>query len=198
MLEMTFFIKRYTLDRVWTGLNDDEFMWEPAPSTWSVRPVSESRTATPFVSGAYEADYDSTQTMGVDWARDGEPLTNIAWLFWHIGSVPGRAAELDFLGGAHTTESGWTSPYLGHPHHPIFTSADEAVATMRDGWRALVGALRSATDEQLERPTRSYGYGGEGPMSTGSQILASLLNEISHHGAQITVLRDLYRSRHVL
>jgi hypothetical protein len=41
-----------------------------------------------------------------------EPLTSIAWLFWHIGSMPGRTAQLDFLGGDHTTESGWTSPYI--------------------------------------------------------------------------------------
>ena len=44
LLEMMFFIKRYTLDRAWTDLTDAEFLWEPAPNTWSVRPVTESRT----------------------------------------------------------------------------------------------------------------------------------------------------------
>jgi hypothetical protein len=116
-----------------------------------------------------------------------------AWLFWHIASMPGRTAELDFLGGSRTAESGWTSPYLAQ--HPTFATADAAVTTMRTGWRALDAALRSATDEQLEQPRRFWGYGGPGPMGTGSQIVASTLNEISHHGTQIGVLRDLYRLR---
>ena len=122
-----------------------------------------------------------------------EPLTSIAWLFWHVGSQPGRAAELDFFGGPHTAASGWTSPYIAV--HPMFTNADEAVASMRTGWRALDRALRSATDADLERPTRFWGYGSPGPMGTGAQIVGSILNEVSHHGTQIGVLRDLYRQR---
>ena len=107
--------------------------------------------------------------------------------------MPGRTAQLDFLGGDHTTESGWTSPYIAG--HPIFTTADEAVGTMRAGWREIGAALRSATDEQLERPVRFWGYGGPGPMGTGAQVIGSVLNEVSHHGTQIGVLRDLYRLR---
>jgi hypothetical protein len=77
----------------------------------------------------------------------------------------------------------------------MFTNADEAVTTMQTGWRALDGALRSASDEQLERPTRFWGYGEPGPMGTGAQIVALILNEVSHHGTQIGVLRDFYRLR---
>jgi hypothetical protein len=32
-------------------------------------------------------------------------------------------------------------------------------------------------------------------MGTGAQVVASTLNEISHHGTQIGVLRDLFRLR---
>ena len=84
-------------------------------------------------------------------------------------------------------------PYIAV--HPMFTSAEEAVTTMHTGWRALDTALRSATDEQLERPTRFWGYGDPGPPANGAQILASVLNEVSHHGTQIGVLRDLYAHR---
>ncbi len=122
-----------------------------------------------------------------------EPLTSIAWLFWHVGSQAGRAAELDFFGGPHQAADGWTSPYIAT--HPMFTTADEAVDAMRTGWRALDVALQSATDEALEQPTRFWGYGAPGPMGTGSQIVGSILNEVSHHGTQIGVLRDLYRVR---
>jgi hypothetical protein len=196
LLAMTFFIKRFTLERAWTDLTDDEFFWQPTPDTWTVRPVSESCTPTPFVSGDWEADYDAPLTMGAtNLAKDGEPLTNIAWLYWHVGSMPGRAAQRDFHGGAHTAACGWTSPYF--TKHPIFTSADDAVSTMRAGWHAFVDALQAADDEQLERPMQAWGAGREGPPRTGAQILASIINEISHHGTQIGVLRDFYRLRAV-
>lgn len=191
LLEMMFFIERFTLNRAWKELTDDELLWDPMPGCWTVRPVEESQTATPFVVGAWVADFDADLVTAAVGGKAIEPLTSIAWLFWHVGSQPGRTAQLDFLGGAHTADSGWTSPYIAD--HPIFTTAEEAVGTMRAGWRALDAALRSATDEQLERPVRFWGYGGPGPMATGAQVIASTLNEVSHHGTQIGVLRDLYR-----
>jgi len=189
LLEMMLFIELYTLTRAWDGLTDDELLWEPMPGSWTVRPVDQIQTPTPFTVGEWAADFDADLAT----APGREPLTSIAWLFWHVGSQPGRAAELEFLGGSHTAPSGWTSPYL--EPHPIFTTANEAVGTMRSGWRALDAALRSATDEQLEQPTRFWGYGEPGPPATGAQIVASILNEVSHHGTQMCVLRDLYRLR---
>jgi hypothetical protein len=188
LLEMMLFIEMFTLRRAWTDLTDDELMWEPSDDAWSVHPIAECRTATPFVTGSWAADFD-VAVMG----DATEPLTSIAWLFWHVGSMPGRAAELDFFGGAHSAASGWTSPYS--VAHPIFTTASDAVTAMQTGWRALDTALRSATDEQLEHPTRFWGYGEPGPMGTGAQIVGSILNEVSHHGTQIGVLRDFYQVR---
>ena len=193
LLELMLFIEMFTLQRAWNGLTDDELLWEPAAGAWTVRPVTESRTATPFVTGSWAADFDAGLVAAASEGNAVEPLTSIAWLFWHVGSQPGRAAELDVLGGDHSAASGWTSPYIAA--HPIFTTAEEAVTAMQTGWRALDSALRSATDEQLERPTPFWGYGGPGPMGTGAQIIGSILNEVSHHGTQIGVLRDLYRLR---
>jgi len=193
LLEMMFFIEQFTLKRAWNGLTDDELLWDPTPGCWSVRPVEESRTGTPFVVGTLEADFDGDLVMAAIEGKAIEPLTSIAWLFWHVGSQPGRAAQLDFLGGSHTADSGWTSPYIAG--HPIFTSAEEAVGAMRAGWRELDAALKSASDERLEQPVRFWGYGGPGPMGTGAQVIASILNEVSHHATQMGVLRDLYRLR---
>jgi hypothetical protein len=67
------------------------------------------------------------------------PMTTIAWLYWHIASMPGRLCDIDFLGGTRTMASGWTSPYL--THHPVFTSAAEAVTALRDGWQRLREAI---------------------------------------------------------
>jgi hypothetical protein len=47
--------------------------------------------------------------------------------------------------------SGWTSPYL--THHPVFTSAAEAVTALRDGWQRLREAIGRAGDSQLEVTT---------------------------------------------
>jgi hypothetical protein len=188
--EQMLFIEMFTLSRAWTDLTDDEFFWDPMPGSWGIHPVEESRTPTPFVIGDWAADMDSDLASDPD---RFEPLTTIGWLFWHCGTMAGRTTELDFLGGEHTTDSGWTSPYLAD--HPIFTTAEDAVSTMREGWRALDAALRAATDERLEQPIQFWGYGGPGPEGTGAQVVASVLNEISHHGTQIGVLRDLYRLR---
>ena len=190
---MMLFIELFTLNRAWNGLTDEELLWEPMPGCWTVRPVEASQTATPFVVGTWEADFDADLAMSAIGGKAREPLTSIAWLFWHVGSQPGRTAQLDFLGGPHAADSGWTSPYIAA--HPIFINAEQAVGAMRAGWRELDAALRSATDEQLEQPVRFWGYGGPGPMGTGAQIIASMLNEVSHHGTQMGVLRDLYRLR---
>ena len=193
LLEMMLFIEMFTLQRAWNDLTDDELMWKPTDDAWSVGPTAECRTATPFITGALAADFDVGRVEAAIGGTGIEPLTSIAWLFWHVGSQPGRAAELDVFNGPHRAASGWTSPYIAA--HPIFTNAAEAVTAMQTGWRALDSALRSATDEQLESPTQFWGYGGPGPMGTGAQVVGSIINEVSHHGTQVCVLRDLYRIR---
>jgi DinB superfamily len=201
LLKMMQFIEWFTLQRAWDGLSDDELFWEPITGSWGVRRRGECQTATPFGDGGWVADFDADLVRAADEGTAIEPLTTIGWLMWHIGSVPGRLAQLDFLGGPKTAGTGWTSPYL--TAHPVFTSAAGAVDSMRAGWRALERSLQAATDVELERPTRGYTYSDEpgppapgekpGPLTYGAAIIASTLNEISHHGTQICVLRDLYR-----
>jgi DinB superfamily len=193
LLNTMLFIEMFTLDRVWTDLIDDEFFWEPARGCWSVRRRSECRTPTPFGTGVWVADFDGGLVERAARGEASEPLTTVAWLMWHVASMPGRLAELDFLAGTHSAESGWTSPYIAD--HPVFTSADEAVQTMRQGWRALDKALQASTDGQLEQQTRFWGYPAPGPRAPAYQVVALMLNEISHHAAQVCVLRDLYRVR---
>src|SRR5690349_13641937 len=96
LLEMMLYIEMFTLQRAWNGLTDDELMWAPTEGTWSVGPATEIRTATPFVTGALAADFDAGLVTAAIAGHAIEPLTSIAWLFWHVGSQPGRAAELDF------------------------------------------------------------------------------------------------------
>jgi hypothetical protein len=205
VLEMMFFVERFTLNRAWNALSDDEFLWEPSPDAWSIRPAGESRTPTPFVSEALCADFDGNVAMAADGVKTFEPLTSIAWLFWHVGSMPARLTDIDFVGGDRTMASGWTSPYL--THHPIFTSAAHATGALRDGWADLRAVIERTTDEQFEARAPRYTYtaapmrdglcvlGPPGPAHPATFFVAGTLNEVSHHASQICTLRDLHAHR---
>jgi hypothetical protein len=198
LLEVMDQIEHFTLQRAWTDLTDGEFFWEPAAPTWSVRRREDRRTPTPFGDGEWVVDFQFPEPTPI-------PLTSIAWLAWHIGSVSGRLAEIDFLGGGHTMASGWTSPYL--THHTIFLTAADAAGTFRQGWAALRSAITVSPDDALERLTPQYTYapapmkdglcplGEPGPKQPATSFVAGALNEVSHHATQICVLRDLYAAR---
>ena len=154
LLELMYRIEYFTLARAWEDLTDDEFFWEPFTMTWSIRRQDQCRTPNPFGAGEWVADFEIPEPAPV-------PMTTIAWLYWHIGSMPGRLCDIDLLGGTRTMASGWTSPYL--THHPIFTSAAEAVNQLRDGWQRLREAIERAGDDQLEVTAAGYTYAAEPP-----------------------------------
>jgi hypothetical protein len=194
MQQMEFF----SLGRAWRNVDDDEFFWEPSPHTWSIRRRAHCHTPTPFGAGDWVADFGREPNPA--------PMTSIAWLMWHIGTLPSRLSEVDFLDGDHTVASGWTSPYL--THHPIFATAHHASTAFWAGWDALRAALLEAADEQLESTSPDYTY-AHAPMSGGlcalgppglerpaTFVIARALNEIAHHSAQICTLRDLYAHAH--
>jgi hypothetical protein len=186
ILHLMLFIELFTLHRVWDGLTDDEVHWEPHPGAWGVRPRAECATPTPLGTGELVMDFDADLATAAIGGGAVEPMTTIGWLLGHIGSAPGRLAERDFLGGAATAAEMAATLY----QPVVFATAGDAVTTMRHGWRALDAALQTATDERLERPSLEY-YGP----SNGMQLTMSVLNEISHHGTQICMLRDLYRAQ---
>jgi len=195
LLQLMYEIEHFTLARAQDNLTDDEFFWEPFTTTWSIRRQGQCRTPNPFGAGDWVADFEIPEPTPV-------PMTTIAWLYWHIGSMPGRLCDIDLLGGTRTMASGWTSPYL--THHPIFTRAAEAVAALRDGWQRLREAIERADDDQLEVTTAGYTYaagvvplvvGPPGPARPATHFIAGMLNEVGHHGTQIGALRDLYARR---
>ena len=114
----------------------------PARGVYGGAPSAERRHRSATVTGSSTSTPTSTKPPTTGTAI--VPMTTIGWLMWHIGSMPGRLAELDFLDGAVDFASGWTSPYRSA--HPVFTSANDAVTRMRDGWRA-------STARSSDRPT---------------------------------------------
>lgn len=191
-------IEQFTLGRVWDRLTDDELFFEPIPGMWSVRRRGDCKTDMPFGLGDWVVDFGR-------WGDAPEPMTTIAWLLWHMGSMPGRAVETEVFGGSHPYSSGWSSPYL--THHEIFMTADRAVEALRAGWASLRSAIETLDDDDLERQFARYTYapgpkpkgvlpiGEPGPVHPATFFAVSIVNEVSHHGTQICVLRDLYAHR---
>src|SRR4051812_46346518 len=186
ILELMQFIERATLNRALTDLTDDELHWEPHRGAWGVRPRSRCTTATPIGDGDWVMDFDEPLVIEAYSGGAPEPMATIAWLISHIASVPGMLATRDFLGG--DLRGGRDAPFMYQA--VIFHDAEHAVSTLRDGWLALETALRDAADEALERPSVEY-YGP----SSGMQLTLGALNEVSHHGTQMCMLRDLFAHR---
>ncbi len=98
-----FRIEYFSLERACAELTDEEFYWEPVPSSWSIRRRDECRTPTPFGNGDWLVDFEVPEPTPA-------PMTSIDWLFWHIGSMPARLTDIDFLGGNRTMDSGGRLP----------------------------------------------------------------------------------------
>ncbi|GAA3156907.1 DinB family protein [Planomonospora alba] len=158
------------------GLTDEEYFWEPVAGCWSVRPRGASSAPIAAGSGGYVIEFALPEP-------DPAPVTTIAWRLGHlIVGVLGVRAASHFGGPAVDYR---TFSYAGTAEQAL-RQLDEAYAAWRDGVRGL-GA------ERLARPCGP----AEGPFA--DEPLAALVlhinREVLHHGAEILLLRDLYRDR---
>ena len=145
------------------GLTDDEYFWEPVPGAWNVRPQGTA--------------------FAIDWAwpaPEPAPVTTIAWRIAHIlvGCLAMRTAS--HFGRAPTDYTSWA--YAGTAAVAL-RQLDEEYAVWRDGVRSLGAA-------GLARPCGP----AEGPYSDLSmaELVLHIHREVIHHGAEISLLRDLY------
>jgi hypothetical protein len=181
-------IRRSTLERALAGLTQEEFDWEPHPGAWGVRSRAACTTADPggAADGEWVVDNDWSIALAAYHGEGIEPMTTIGWLLNHFGAAPGLAADLAIVGGPTVpTPEGYQRMW----GHTIIPTADEAVARFKEGWSALRTALRTTTDEMLERQYEGH------PWKRGDLAISALLNEVSHHGTQICMLRDLFAHR---
>jgi hypothetical protein len=125
------------------------------------------------------------------------PVTTLAWRFCHM-SLSGLAHWALVMEGH--SDGVAQSMELTFPE-----KADEAIA-MTDSWwqrwRAAVGRL---DDEALLRPIGETPWCAElsegtavmrlGPNDPALNFLLHQQRELIHHGAEISLLRDLYRAR---
>jgi hypothetical protein len=149
------------------GLTDEEYLWEPVEGCWSVREVD----------GRWQADHAEPEP-------DPAPVTTIAWRLGHlITGVFGERAHSHF-DGPPCREHAWD--YAG--------TADEALAQLDAAYDAWMGGVRALTDEQLDLAVGM----AEGPFFAShpmSELVLHINREAIHHGAEVALLRDLYRAR---
>ncbi|MBP2368203.1 DinB family protein [Pseudonocardia parietis] len=158
------------------GLTDDEYLWEPAGGAWSVRRRGASATPPGAGSGEWVCDFAFPQP-------DPPPVTTIAWRLAHvIVGVFGMRVHSHFGG-----------PAIDFTSHAYAGTADEALAQLDDGYRRWVAGVAALGTDGLARPCGpAEGPYADEPLST---LVLHIHREVLHHGAEIALLRDLYRAR---
>jgi hypothetical protein len=157
------------------GLTDDEYLWEPVAGSWSIRP--RSATVTPAVGrGPYVLEIERPEPIP-------PPVTTIAWRMAHISvGVLGQRASNHFgaFGGALTEETAqWSAKAAG------------GLTMLDDSYTAWMAGVRGLDDAGLAQPCGP----AEGPFSEYplAALILHINREVLHHGAEIALLRDLYR-----
>jgi hypothetical protein len=160
------------------GLTDGEYFWEPVAGCWNVRPRP---------GGDSEAPGSGPFTVDFVWPQPSPPpVTTIAWRLVHItvGVFGMRAAN--HFGALPVSYDDF--PYPG--------TADEAVSQLDATYQSWRQGVRALTAADLARPCGpAEGLFAEYPLAA---LVLHINREALHHGAEILLLRDLYRDRATL
>lgn len=157
------------------GLTDDEYFWEPASVCWSIRRRAEASTARVFGKGEWvlEAEFPEPTTPLV---------TTIAWRMCHL--VAGQMIRHDYTFGGKSLH--WDE--IEFP-----STAAEALAMLDRSHQAWRGGLGGLDDTDLDIVGLSSNPWGLDPQLPFGDILWWTNRELIHHGAEIALLRDLWR-----
>jgi hypothetical protein len=158
------------------GLTDEEYLWEPVRDCWSLRPRGTGASAAPIGAGGLERD-DAPEEP------DPPPVTTIAWRIAHMTVEVLAMRTASHFGGPRAHYDTWE--YAG--------TADEALSRLDAAYDAWSAGVEALGDEGLARPCGP----AEGPFADAplAVLVLHINREMIHHGAEICLLRDLYRAR---
>jgi hypothetical protein len=157
------------------GLTDDEYFWEPVPEAWNVRPRGTSTAPVQAGSGEFTIDFAFPEP-------DPPPVTTIAWRIGHIVvGVFGMRAASHFGGPA--------MDYGSYAYAGTAAGALQQLDETHDAWISGVRGLDEAALARAVGPAE--GAFAERPMA---ELVLHINREAIHHGAEILLLRDLYRA----
>lgn len=158
------------------GLADDEYFWEPVPGCWSIRPRGSSAAPIGAGAGEYVAEYAFPEP-------DIPPVTTIAWRLAHliVGVFGSRNAS--HFGG----------PAVGYDTFEYAGTAARALTQLDEAYAAWDQGVRGLGAEELARPCGP----AEAPFDKlpMAELVLHINREALHHGAEIALLRDLYRAQ---
>jgi uncharacterized damage-inducible protein DinB len=160
---------RARTDERLAALTDAEYLWEPVPGCWSVRP---------------NPDGNGFVLEGSGTAPDPAPVTTIAWRLVHVS-----AALREHWIRAVAFERGRADWF---PPTEVPATAAEGIAMFTracEKWRADIEHVDDARLDELIGPEG-------GPF--GDELVATFVehihDELIHHTAEISLLLDLYRA----
>ncbi|MFF7468875.1 DinB family protein [Streptomyces sp. NPDC008092] len=204
-----------------TGLGDEEYLWEPAPGSWSIRRRAEATTPRAYGPGDWVLDLGAPDIPAGEYAEvarqvaAGMTVAKIA-ADWSVSvervqqildrtapPEPDRTAVTTIawrLGHLHSQFAGgweWTfGERRRDPKEMVDFTPSAALALDRfwadvDRWRDSVAGV---TDEQLDTVGFSqYPYGSD-PDDPFVDVLWGTNLELIHHMAEIALLRDLWQA----
>ncbi len=148
------------------GLADDEYLWEPVAGCWNVRPD-------PSAPSGWTVDYPDVHP-------EPPPVTTIAWRLLHVADGNSIYWEHSF---GPQVRNFWDLA----PHGDARGAIDYLVSSQQPVTETLQQFDDVALDEM--RPTH-FGVDWR-----ARRVFAVLIDEQVHHGAEVGLLRDLYRDR---
>ncbi|MEU0600995.1 DinB family protein [Streptomyces sp. NPDC006393] len=162
-------------------MTDEEYLWEPVPGCWSVRRRSDG-----------PGPRATLLTGAGDWGRDATPpphpspppFTTLAWRLTHLSEM--LTLRADHVTGSHT---------LTRDDYRACGDAAGAVAAFDTAATAWRRALLSTDDAALDTVGHSTYPHGSDPEDVFLDVVWWVNQELLHHGAEIALLRDLYRAR---
>jgi hypothetical protein len=155
------------LDARLAGLADDEYLWEPVASPWTVRPGAD---------GGWTADW-------ADPDPDPAPVTTIAWRIWHLASD----CLANYLS---RSPAGRPLQVTGTRWHG---DAATALADLRTAATAFRAAAVALGEDGIWEPLGPVW--GPYAQDSWADLVVHAVDELAHHGAEIALLRDLYRAQ---
>ena len=155
------------------GLTDDEYFWEPAEGAWSVRPDADGR---------FVVEQESP-------APEPPPITTIAWRLVHIG-VGCFAIRVNTFFGDGPDDADMFDPRQVPSELP--GTAADGLAFLEHWYGRWRDGIRGLTEEESRQPLGPKGnvFAKESMLA----LVAHINREVMHHGAEICLLRDLYRA----
>ena len=157
------------------GLTDAEYFWQPVDGCWTISRRGESSAPISVGAGEFTMDYSMDR-------RHLEPVTTIAWRLAHIVVAVFAMRNATHFDGPPADYRTWE--YAG--------TAKEALAQLDEAHAAWIAGVRGIGAGGLAWCTGGEEAGGAFADTPFAALVLHIHREVIHHGAEVSLLRDLY------